>query len=178
MLLFIVFIEIFQEQCPNQKSISLDKFKKVLNLIISLSGELDVSDTTDESSLNIQSEVIDRLFKIFDQNKDGKVDFVELVSGLSILCSGSKEDKVSAAFSLFDYNGDGKISMEEMIVYLKSVFRVIYETTPPPVAYNIEVTPELLAKSTALQCFQDCDINRDGFLSLNEFSKWYTSSSV
>ena len=36
---------------------------------------------------------------------NGVVDFTELASGLSVLCGGSRDDKVKAAFSLYDING-------------------------------------------------------------------------
>ena len=54
------------------------------------------------------------LYDIFDSDKNGAVDFTELSSGLSVLCSGDLVDKAEAAFKLYDYNGDGVISMEEM----------------------------------------------------------------
>ena len=120
-------------------------------------------------------QTIQRLFHVFDINNDGIIDFYELASGISILCAGSKSSKVSASFALFDRNGDGKISLNEMIIYLTSVFRVIFEATPYS-AEEFGATPEELAESTAFQCFEDCDINKDGFLSLEEFTVWYESS--
>ena len=45
---------------------------------------------------------------------NGVVDFTELASGLSVLCGGSRDDKVRAAFDLYDLNGDGFISLDEV----------------------------------------------------------------
>ena len=66
---------------------------------------------------------MNRLFEIFDESRNGVVDARELASG-SILCSGTRDEKVRSAFSLFDYNGDGFITLDEMTRYLTSVFRV------------------------------------------------------
>ena len=44
------------------------------------------------------AQVLSRLFDLFDTNGDGKVDFAELASGLSVLCGGDRDDKVEAAF--------------------------------------------------------------------------------
>ena len=46
-----------------------------------------------------------------DVNGDGKVDFVELSSGISTLTGGSVDEKTRAAFALYDVNGDGFISL-------------------------------------------------------------------
>ena len=66
------------------------------------------------------------LFETFDTDNNGTVDFVELASGLSILCNDSSMEKSAAAFSLYDYNGDGKISREEMTRHLYSIFKLMY----------------------------------------------------
>ncbi|KAF0720340.1 Aste57867_395 [Aphanomyces stellatus] len=117
---------------------------------------------------------LDRLFQLFDANQDGWVDFSELTAGLSILCAGSKEDKVQAAFTLFDFNGDGYISLEEMTKYLTSVFRVLFELNDQH-AQTLQISPEELAHVTASQAFNDGDLNHDGKISLDEFKKWYSN---
>ena len=82
---------------------------------------------------------------------------------------------MNAAFALFDQNGDGQISKEEMTQYLTGVFMVIFEANPETES-EMGVSAVELAMSTAAQCFDDCDVNHDGFLSLEEFSMWYASS--
>lgn len=49
--------------------------------------------------------VLAHLFDLFDADSSGMVDFRELASGLSVLCGGSRDEKIGAAFSLFDFNG-------------------------------------------------------------------------
>ena len=73
---------------------------------------------------------------------------------------------------MFDIDNDGHISLDEMILYLTSVFRVLYKTMPDQVE-NVEVEPEVLARATAKQCFAEADANEDGQLSFQEFQQWY-----
>jgi hypothetical protein len=42
------------------------------------------------------------------------VDFTELASGLSALCSGSREEKARSAFALYDVDDSGTIDLDEM----------------------------------------------------------------
>ena len=127
-----------------------------------------------ESDFLMLSFIMDRLFDLFDTDGDGYVDSAELTSGLTVLCGGSRDEKVKAAFALYDANGDGFISLEEMIQYLTSVFKVVYETQPNTVQKTQGATPEELAIVTAEQIFIDADLNNDGRLSLEEFTKWYS----
>ncbi|CAM9765866.1 unnamed protein product, partial [Phaeothamnion confervicola] len=59
--------------------------------------------------------IIGRLFAVMDANGDGRVDFSELASGLTVLCGGTRDEKVRAAFNLYDVNGDGFIGVDEML---------------------------------------------------------------
>jgi len=113
-----------------------------------------------------------RVFRAFDSNSNGLVDHDELVSGLSVLCAGSQDDKIRAVFNLYDENGDGVISVPEMTKYLTAVFRVIYDTVPGT-ADQLGVSPEELAKATTAKCFREADTNQDGNLTLDEFKRWF-----
>ena len=54
-----------------------------------------------EQDLTLTRSVLRKLFEIFDGNNDGTVDFAELMAGLSVVCGGSRDQKVETAFSLF-----------------------------------------------------------------------------
>jgi len=163
--------EIFTEMAPST-SLTFSDFLKCFNRLIRLGGGH--SNQDDERAAE---SVISRLFEIFDEDGNGVVDARELASGLSILCSGSRDEKVRSAFSLFDYNGDGYISLEEMTRYLTSVFRVLYESSPET-KDAMDVSAEELGRVTAEQAFVDCDLNHDGRLSLEEFKLWYLQSAA
>jgi Ca2+-binding EF-hand superfamily protein len=66
--------------------------------------------------------ITDRIFSFFDQDGDGRIDFSELVSGLSILCKGTREEKMYFAFRGYDIDGDGRISRDELRQMFKAYF--------------------------------------------------------
>ena len=101
--------------------------------------------------------LLSRLFAFFDRDHNGFVDSRELLSGLSILCTGDHTDRIKAAFDMYDYDGNGVISLDEMTRYLTSVFGVIAETNPA-VFKRHAVTPQELASVTALRCFEEVRI--------------------
>ena len=121
--------------------------------------------------------VLRDLFALFDRDGNGVVDMSELGAGLSVLCGGTRDDKVRAAFVMFDTNGDGFISLVEMVKYLASVYKVLYQTSPETRG-SLGVSPEQLAEVTARQCFAEADLNHDGRLSFEEFQAWYAKPSA
>jgi Ca2+-binding EF-hand superfamily protein len=119
--------------------------------------------------------VLGRLFDLFDVDGNGVVSFDELASGLSIMCGGSRDEKVRAAFGLFDLDGNGFIEWEEMVRYLSSVFRILYETTPDT-QERLKVTPDELAEVTADEAFCIGTSNELEALTFKQFKQWYTES--
>lgn len=161
--------ELFANRCSEDGTISREAFEECFEQLI------DEQFKGDEKHLERLRLILDRLFAIFDADGNGVVDFCELSSGLSVLCGGTREDKVRSAFALYDMNHDGFISLEEMVQYLTSVFKVLYETSPGTQA-KLGVQPEDLAVITAEQCFLEADLNHDGKLSFDEFVRWYSRS--
>ncbi|KAK1934500.1 Recoverin family protein [Phytophthora citrophthora] len=162
--------EIFANRCSEDGTLSREAFEECFEQLV------DEQYKNDEVSLARLRLILNRLFVIFDEDHNGSVDFCELSSGLSVLCGGSREEKVRAAFSLYDLNQDGFISLDEMVRYLASVFKVLYETSPGT-DEKLGVQPEELATITAEQCFLEGDLNKDGKLSFDEFVAWYSKSS-
>jgi len=72
-----------------------------------------------------QTELLDKLFVIFDTDKSGSIDFNELSVGLSVLGSGTLEKKLQFVFSLFD-NGTGNLSKEQLLVAFRTLFSMLY----------------------------------------------------
>ena len=126
-----------------------------------------------------RSQVLARLFVLFDPEGCGTVDFAELASGLSCLVKkGQRTEKARATFALYDYAGDGYIDLQEMTSYLASVFKVAYLWSPA--ASDFEATngsPDELAASTARQAFDEAGVPPDGRLSLGAFEAWCGSGN-
>jgi len=160
-------MKLVQSMTGGSDSLSFQEFVSLFEMLVERGGGH--SNYRDQEAA---AAVIRQMFNLFDQNLDGLVDFRELSSGLSVLCGGSREEKVESAFALYDYDGDGFISLEEMVRYLTSVFKVLY-TAQPDTAASMEVSPEQLGVITAEQCFLEADTNQDGKLSFDEFKAWY-----
>eukprot|EP00397_Hematodinium_sp_SG-2012_P017943 GEMP01018359.1.p1 GENE.GEMP01018359.1~~GEMP01018359.1.p1 ORF type:complete len:365 (+),score=92.45 GEMP01018359.1:1318-2412(+) len=126
-----------------------------------------------------QQDTQNKCFALFDRDGNGVVDMMELVCGISLLCQGTKEDKISAVFDVFDENRDGFISMDEMFKFLTSVFKVVLTPSMHQKMKEMGVdaeTAEDLASVTSLECFKLADLNGDGKLSLDEFKSWFYGS--
>jgi Ca2+-binding EF-hand superfamily protein len=54
------------------------------------------------------------VFQIFDTDKNGLIDALELFSGLIIFSDSKAEDKIRFLFDLFDFNEVQNISLMDM----------------------------------------------------------------
>jgi neurocalcin delta len=62
---------------------------------------------------------VSHLFRSFDEDNDGFVDFKEFIVGLCVSGSDKPETKLKWAFKMYDLDGNGSISREEMSSMLK-----------------------------------------------------------
>jgi len=71
------------------------------------------------------SSFADYVFKVFDSDKNGTIDFREFICALSVTSRGKMEDKLDWAFQLYDIDGDGKISYEEMLAIVEAIYKMV-----------------------------------------------------
>jgi len=54
------------------------------------------------------------IFRMYDSNGDGFIDFQEFMIVLYVLSNGTPEANLKQIFRIFDINGDGTISKKEL----------------------------------------------------------------
>lgn len=63
----------------------------------------------------------DYVFRSFDMDRDGYIDFRELMLAIGITSRGSAQEKLQWAFRLYDADRDGSVAMAEMYNIIRSI---------------------------------------------------------
>ena len=105
-------------------------------------------------------EFADYVFNVFDENKNGTIDFKEFICALSVTSRGRLDEKlkctydarrltpkqqhlmlylISGAFQLYDIDKDGTITYDEMLMIVQSIYKMTGQMVKLPVD---EDTPE------------------------------------
>merc|ERR1712019_142825 len=104
----------------------------------------------------------DHVFRTFDTDKNGFIDFKEFLLAIDVTSSGSPEEKLNWAFSMYDVDGNGWIDLREMTRIVKSIYKMM---GPNQALVDQFETPEKRAEDI----FQRMDVNSDGRVTRQEF---------
>ena len=69
---------------------------------------------------NVDQEIFDRLFTLFDKTGAGKVNYLELVVSLSLLIPGTLNDRLLLGFTLCDDEGKVRIRFSRVEIFLRA----------------------------------------------------------
>lgn len=76
------------------------------------------------------SDFAEHVFRTFDVNNDGHLDFQEFFLGLFLSASKDTHTKIHWAFKVYDIDGDGTISWAEMRNIVQVVYTFILQKLP------------------------------------------------
>ena len=99
------------------------------------------------------------VFRVYDTNNDGYIDFVEFMVIFYIMSDGAPEEVLGKIFRVFDVNSDGTITKKELTRLIKDMYGLL-KTEDPNIAAK-----DLIAKSA----FAEMDKDEDGKISMDEF---------
>merc|ERR1711908_75734 len=107
-------------------------------------------------------EFCEHVFRTFDSDKNGYIDFREFLLAIDVTSAGSPEEKLNWAFSMYDVDGNGWIDLVEMTRIVRSIYKMM---GPNQALVDQFETPEKRAEDI----FRKMDVNSDGRVTRQEF---------
>ena len=127
-----------------------------------------------------------KLVKIFDTNKNGKLEYYEAVSAFCILCKGSVHNKLKyqmAAYSeLISEDCDAHdptnvcIRYKNLKKYMSGVLKIALQSSSEII---LDYPIEKLAAATADKCIEYCQVDKSkGHITLEQLNRFVETSNV
>lgn len=104
------------------------------------------------------------LFRVMDKNEEGKINFVQLAAGLSVMLKGTTREKLALSFAIYDQDGSGKLTKSEMFQVMSNI-----KMSQKLADKNKKGLSDAELMHFVSKLFHECDKNEDDSLSFGEF---------
>nr|CUU97719.1 hypothetical transcript [Hymenolepis microstoma] len=150
----------FLKDCPSGQ-LTVEDFQRFYCALFSVSPFNSMGDTYGDPRPFARL-----VFRAFDQNGDGIVEFRDIITILNVTRTGNDiEQRLQWAFQVYDLDGDGYISRSEMLQVVKAIYKMIGPTVVAREMPVEESTPELRTK----RLFAAMDRDGDERISYSDF---------
>lgn len=122
----------------------------------------------------LSSEIVKEVFNSIASCSSSSLRMV--TSAVVLLTKGNMDEKIRAIFNLADTDKDGSLSLTELHEFFLLIFGNVMTRSVLGImnANGVPLShPDKLAAATATECMDMCDLDRNGCLSLIEFSNWF-----
>merc|ERR1711992_506330 len=102
-------------------------------------------------------EFCDHVFRTFDADQNGYIDFKEFLLSIDVTSSGTADEKLEWAFRMYDVDGNGWIDLGEMTRLVGSIYKMLGQ--------------QETASERARSIFEKMDIDSDGRVTREEFMR-------
>ncbi|CAL1603197.1 unnamed protein product [Knipowitschia caucasica] len=144
----------FATECPSG-NLHLHEFRRIFGF----------SHTSSEE----ESAYIETVFRSFDTNGDGHLDFLEYVAAVHLIFRGKLKDKLVWSFKVFDRDGNGSLDREEVGTIIKIIWKIKKPHEPNTSLSVAEIVDRIF---TLVDKNNDCRISLDEFIEGAEKDPW------
>ena len=122
------------------------------------------------------------IFRMYDENNDGVIDFKEFMMILYIMSAGTPEENLTQIFRIFDKDNDGTVTEKEMVKLVRDlckVFEMAGRENDEEAGECQRLFKQNSKKNVALMAFKEMDKDSDGKVTKEEFiAACYKEKSV
>ncbi|XP_078611991.1 neuronal calcium sensor 1-like [Branchiostoma floridae x Branchiostoma japonicum] len=150
---------LFLKDCPDG-SLSRDKFVAFYCAFF--------ESVNDQEKVSLARQI----FRTFDQDGDGQVDFPEFLRGMSALLRGTTAQRLRWAFSMYDIDNNGELSRDELLNVLKLMYELQHprrRTSEPGSSENTGPGSTTHLEKLVDRLLSVLDDNNDGHVQMKEF---------
>ena len=107
------------------------------------------------------------IFRMYDSNNDGKIDFREFMIVLTVISKGTPQENLEQIFRIFDINNDGTLSKKELYRIVQDLYSLLGKEDNPT-----DATDKFLAEAA----FKEMDVDGDSKVTKEEFIRACTAN--